>query len=126
MPAHHLLATYYLEDQQGTGWPQRSTLLYPTPLKPGMCPPVAPPAAGEEEDQDTEWPLGAVEKAPASLRAPGAGVVSSFQSDRQKHETVSPDSILTKIVMGALRVLGWKGEGVGVGDNSCDGLIALT
>ncbi|KAL4444917.1 hypothetical protein ABPG77_003967 [Micractinium sp. CCAP 211/92] len=55
-------------------------------------------APGEEEDAD-EWPLGTVEKCPASLRPPGASVVASFKSDRQKHETVAPDSILTKIVV---------------------------
>lgn len=55
-------------------------------------------APGEEEDAD-EWPLGAVEKCPASLRPPGASVVASFKSDRQKHETAAPDSILTKIVI---------------------------
>jgi hypothetical protein len=48
-----------------------------------------------------ECPLGMVEEAPASLRAPGASVVRAFTSDRQKHETAAEEGILTKIVMGA-------------------------
>lgn len=72
-------------------------------------------AAGEEEDAD-EWPLGTVEKCPASLRPPGASVVASFKSDRQKHETVAPDSILTKIVVGegggVAGDRGWGADGV--------------
>lgn len=54
-------------------------------------------APGEEEEVD-ECPLGMVEKAPASLRAPGAGVVRTFASDRQKHEAANSEGILTKIV----------------------------
>ena len=63
------------------------------------------PAAGEEEEADN-FPLGSVEKAPAALRAPSAGVCAAFVSDRQKHETAPADSPLTKIVLGALRCFG--------------------
>lgn len=47
-----------------------------------------------------------MEQAPAALRAPSAGVCAAFVSDRQKHETAPADSPLTKIVLGALRLLG--------------------
>ena len=53
-----------------------------------------------------ECPLGMVERPPASLRQPGAGVVHAFRSDRQKTETASADAILTKIVTGGLWVGG--------------------
>ena len=55
-----------------------------------------------------ECPLGMVERPPASLRQPGAGVVQAFRSDRQKTETASADAILTKIVTGGqLWAGGW-------------------
>lgn len=76
-------------------------------------------AAGEEEEAD-EFPLGSVEKAPASLRAPSAGVCASFRSDHLKHEASPPESsesTLTSIVLGAPGLgsvfvwVGWGGVG---------------
>ena len=61
-----------------------------------------------------ECPLGMVEKAPASLRAPGAGVVRTFASDRQKHEAANSEGILTKIVTGG-GAWGAAGRGQGAG-----------
>lgn len=86
--------------------------------------PTAHPAAGEEEEAD-DFPLGSVEKAPAALRAPSAGVCAAFASDRLKHETAPADSPLTKIVLGALRQGGWGKEGVyGVGGSTVACLVS--